>query len=179
MERAKVFLSNLLPAPTSFTSPSLQERDKRLKTTKREAEHRCQRLLSQDLHKLNRKEGSLATQLRALAAAGDYPKAHILAKQIAAMRDLADRNFAAGAAISQQAFCAASNQAILRARVEAIKGLTYANRGEGWKGAARREQKYTKRLDEFVSLEAMRRGGLVLLVLLLRVLHIPSMTCIR
>jgi hypothetical protein len=159
MERAKSFLSNLLlPAPTSFTSPSLQERDKRLKTTKREAENRCQRILSADLHKLTRKEGALATRLRSLAAAGDYPKARILAKQIAVMRDLADRNFAAGAAISQHAFCAASQQAILRARVEAIKGLAYANRGEGgWEGAARREHKYAQRLDEFASIEAMRK----------------------
>ncbi|KAI8928759.1 hypothetical protein BC831DRAFT_447264 [Entophlyctis helioformis] len=141
-----------------FVSPSMFRREERM-TVARKDTQRNLRDLRRDRSELERHEKQLMAQLRMFVKKGDFPKANLLAKQIALYRNLADKNFERGVAIETEIQVLLSNHKINRAHAESIKGIRHSNMEQTLESARDKELKYQRRMEECEAIEAIMNEG--------------------
>ncbi|XJO74983.1 hypothetical protein BDV3_005728 [Batrachochytrium dendrobatidis] len=143
---------------SGFISPSLFKREEHIQVARRESQRNL-RDLRRDREDLERRERQQMAQLKSLVKKGDFPKANLLARQIALYRNLADKNFERGISIQTEVQMMLSNQKINRAHAESIKGLRHGNSGNTIEIVRQREQKYESRMEEYETIESIMNEG--------------------
>eukprot|EP00842_Homolaphlyctis_polyrhiza_P005362 jgi/Hompol1/5827/HPOL_002377-RA len=99
------------------------------------------------------------SQLKAFVKKGDFPKANMLAKQIALYRNLSDKNFERSVSIQTEVQVMLSNQKINRAHAESIKGIRFANGEDSLETVREREIKYERSMQEYEAIEEIMNEG--------------------
>lgn len=149
------FISSL---ESKFRNVSLKDKQKRMVRVEKETK-KLTRELQKDRALLERTESQIMSKLKQFLNCGDLPKAKMIAKQLAAYRNISDKNFARSIQIQIETQIRISNLKINQSHVNFLKAMNYAYGKGSIQDLKNQEAKYHSRQELQFNLEKCVNEG--------------------